>query len=89
MDAEFAGFVRGGGNDAALVSLAANDHGFAFQRWIEEFLDRDEEGVHVDVKDGLWEWSHDAQRGISSNSFGGEMHRSFAPLRMTEVKFLV
>ncbi len=52
VDAEFAGFVRCGGNDAALVALAADDYGFAFERRVEELFDRDEEGVHVDVEDG-------------------------------------
>ena len=33
--------------------MASDDHGFAFERGIEEFFHRDEEGVHIDVKDGF------------------------------------
>jgi len=53
MDAVFAGFVAGGGDDAALCAFAADDDGFAFECGVEEFFDGDEEGVHVDVEDGF------------------------------------
>ena len=55
MDSELAGFVGSGGDHSTLVALPANDNGFAFQRRIVEFLDRDEEGVHIDVEDGARE----------------------------------
>ncbi len=53
VDAEFAGCVGGGRDNAALVGLSADDHGLADERGIEEFFDGDEEGVHVDVEVGL------------------------------------
>ena len=52
MDAEFAGFVTGGGYDTALVGTASNDHGLAAEVGALEELNGDEEGVHVDVEDG-------------------------------------
>ena len=53
VDAEFARGVGRGRDDAALVGLAADDHGLAFERGIEELFDGDEEGVHVDVEVSL------------------------------------
>src|SRR5205814_4433985 len=53
MHAKLARFVRGGGDDAALVTLSTHHNGFAFQRWIEQFLDGNEEGIHVDVEDSF------------------------------------
>ena len=50
MNAVFAGFVAGGGNDAALVGTAADDNWFAAEVGAIEKLDGDEEGVHVDVE---------------------------------------
>ncbi len=50
--AKLAGFVTRGGADAALVALAADYNGLAFERWVVEFFHGDEEGVHVDVEDG-------------------------------------
>ena len=55
MDSEFARFVGGRGDDAALVALPADDDRLAFQRRVEEFFHGDEEGVHVDVEDGARE----------------------------------
>jgi hypothetical protein len=55
MDSEFASFVGGRGNDAALVALSANHDGFAFERGIEELFHGDKESVHVDVEDGAGE----------------------------------
>jgi hypothetical protein len=52
MDAEFAGFIAGGGDDAALVGTAAYDYGFAAEIGAIEEFDGDEEGVHVHVEDG-------------------------------------
>jgi hypothetical protein len=52
MDPEFAGFVAGGGNDAALVGAAADDNGLAAEVGALEEFDGDEEGVHVHVEDG-------------------------------------
>ena len=52
VDAEFAGFVAGGGDDTALVWPAADDNGFATEIGAFEEFDRDEEGVHVHVEDG-------------------------------------
>src|ERR1700733_4300487 len=53
MNAEFAGGVRSGRNDAALVGLSADDYGLTDERGIEELLDGDEEGIHVDVEISL------------------------------------
>ena len=53
MDTKFAGSVRSRRNNAALIPLASHDNRLAFQRGIEEFLDRDEERVHINVEDGL------------------------------------
>ncbi len=55
MDSELAGCIGGRGNHAALVALSADHDWLAFQRWIEEFFDGHEEGVHVDVEDGAGE----------------------------------
>ena len=52
VDTEFAGFVAGGGDDAALVGAAADDYRFAAKIGAVEEFDGDEEGVHVHVEDG-------------------------------------
>jgi hypothetical protein len=52
VDAEFAGFVAGGGDYAALVGAAADDNRFAAEIRAREEFDGDEEGVHVHVEDG-------------------------------------
>lgn len=52
VDAEFAGFVTGGGDDAALVWAATDNHRFAAEVGAVEEFDGDEEGIHVDVEDG-------------------------------------
>ena len=51
--AELAGLIGCGRDDAAFIALSAHHHGFSFQRRIRQFLHRHEEGVHVDVEDGL------------------------------------
>ena len=53
VNSEFARGVGRGRDDAALIGLSTDDHGFAFERGIEELFDGDEEGVHVDVEVGL------------------------------------
>ena len=55
MDSEFAGFIGGRGDHAALVALPTDHDGLALQRGIEELLHGDEEGVHIDVEDGAGE----------------------------------
>src|ERR1019366_4296399 len=40
------------------MSLAAHHHGLAFQRRVEQFFDRDEERVHIDMKNGAFGGSH-------------------------------
>ena len=50
MNTVFAGFVAGGGDDAALVGTAADDYWLAAEVGAIEKLDGDEEGVHVDMK---------------------------------------
>jgi len=50
MNAEFAGFVTGGGDYAAFIGTAADDHWFAAEVGTIEKLDRDKEGVHIDVE---------------------------------------
>jgi hypothetical protein len=60
MDTELASLVRGGGYDATLITLPSDDNSFAPQCGIEQFFDRHEEGVHIDVKDGfevIWQGS--------------------------------
>ena len=52
MDAEFAGFVAGGGDDAALIGAATDDDGFAAKIGPIEQFDGNEEGVHVHVENG-------------------------------------
>src|SRR5208337_2065071 len=52
VDTEFAGFVAGGGDYAALVGAAADHYGLAAEIGAGEEFDGDEEGVHVDVEDG-------------------------------------
>jgi hypothetical protein len=53
MDAELAGGIGGGGDDTALVGASADDDGLALEGRIEEFLDGDEEGVHVEMEAGF------------------------------------
>jgi hypothetical protein len=62
VDPEFSRFVRSGRDNAALMALTSHDHGLPFQRWIVEFLDRDEESIHVDVED------RSRKRGLTSDS---------------------
>ncbi len=50
MNAEFASRVAGRRNHAALVGLSADHDGLAFERWIVQLFDGDEEGVHVEMK---------------------------------------
>ena len=69
VDAEFAGFVAGGGDDAALIGTAANDHGFAAKIGALEQFDGDEEGVHVHVEDGRPGRNF---RSVTSILFGAE-----------------
>jgi hypothetical protein len=69
VDAEFAGFVAGGGDNAALVWAAADDNGLAAEVGAVEEFDGDEEGVHVDVEDGGDGWSF---RGVGGVVFGSE-----------------
>jgi len=52
VNTEFAGFVAGGGNDAALIGAASDDNGFAAEIGAVEEFDGDEEGIHVHVEDG-------------------------------------
>jgi hypothetical protein len=52
VDTEFAGFVAGGGDDAALVGASADDNGLAAEVGALEEFDGNEESVHVDVEDG-------------------------------------
>jgi hypothetical protein len=63
VDSEFAGFVAGGGNDAALVWAATNHNGLAAEVGAVEEFDRDEEGVHVNVEDGRVERSFNSVCG--------------------------
>src|SRR5215475_5562712 len=50
VNAEFAGFVAGGRDDAALIRASADDNGFAAQIGAIEEFHGDEEGIHVHVK---------------------------------------
>ncbi len=51
VNAEDPCLVRGGGDDAAPVRVAADDHGAAAQRRVARLLDGDEKRVQVDVED--------------------------------------
>src|SRR5579872_2446244 len=51
MDAEFSRFVAGRRHHAATFWVSTDDDGFTFQRGIGQFLHRNEERVHVNVKD--------------------------------------
>ena len=55
MHSELARFIRCRRDHAALVPLSADHDRLAFQRRIEQFFHRDEEGVHIDVEDGAGE----------------------------------
>jgi hypothetical protein len=55
MHAKFACGVRCRRDNAAFVALPSHDYGLAFERRVEEFFHGDEEGVHIDVKDGAGE----------------------------------
>src|SRR5438105_14186001 len=61
MHSELAGFVRGSRDYAAFVCPAADYDWLTAQRRIIEFFHRNEEGVHVHVKDGAGGGVH---RGI-------------------------
>jgi hypothetical protein len=52
MDAVFARLVAGGGDDAPLVGLPADDDWLATQLGPIEKLHRHEESVHVHMKNG-------------------------------------
>jgi len=43
--------IRCGRDHAALVALPADNDRLALQRRVKQFLDRHEEGVHIDVED--------------------------------------
>src|ERR1700720_2021150 len=55
---ELARFIRSGGDHSALMALAANDHGLAFERRIVKFFHRNEERVHIHVEDSAGESRH-------------------------------
>src|SRR5258707_8954635 len=63
MHAELPRGIGCGRDDAAFVALSAYDYRFAFQRWIEQFFYRAEEGVHIDMEDGARGGAHRSQRG--------------------------
>src|SRR5208282_265965 len=50
VNAEAARFVTGGGNHSALIALASDDNGQAFQFRARQQLDRNEKCVHIDVE---------------------------------------
>jgi len=52
VDAEFAGFVAGSGDYAALVGAATDNNRFAAEVGAPRSFYGDEEGVHVHVEDG-------------------------------------
>ncbi len=55
VNTEFTSFVGGGGDDSTLAALSADDDCLSLQRWVVELFYGDEEGVHIDVKDGAGE----------------------------------
>src|SRR5882762_1279117 len=63
MHAEPPRCVGCGRDYSSFVALSAYDYRFAFQRWIEQFFYGDEEGVHIDMKDGAWGGAHRSRRG--------------------------
>jgi len=65
VDAVFAGFVAGRGDDAALIGAAAYYDGLAAQFGTCEEFDGNEEGVHVHMENGRVE-----------RDFGGVLGRS-------------
>src|SRR5262245_33975036 len=52
MNPELPRSVRCGGHNPTLIRAAAHNYGFAFERWIEQLFDRNEECVHVQVEEG-------------------------------------
>ncbi len=82
VDAEFAGFIASGGDNAALVGAAADDHGLAAEVGAREEFDGDKECVHVHVEDGGLEGGFG---GVGSVVFGAEAcqiwHESSVRLR--------
>src|SRR5271166_378280 len=52
MYSELARLVRRRRYHAALVGPPADDYRLSLQRWIEQLLHRDKEGVHINMKDG-------------------------------------
>jgi hypothetical protein len=51
MNTESTRSVGSGSNNAPLIALPADHHGFALERWIEKLFNRDKERVHVDMTD--------------------------------------
>ena len=51
LDAVLAGFIAGGGDDSTLIRAPADDYRLAAKFGALEELDRNEEGVHVDMED--------------------------------------
>lgn len=49
-DAKSAGFVRGGGDHAAILGLPRNNYRLISQLWIERLLYRGKEGVQINVE---------------------------------------
>jgi hypothetical protein len=53
VNAEFAGFIGAGGDDAALVARRTDDDGFALELRLIVLLDCREEGIHVHMQYGF------------------------------------
>ena len=58
MHTEFPSFVGCSRDYTSFISLSSNDNRLAFQRWVEQLFYRNEESVHVNVKDGAWGGRH-------------------------------
>src|ERR1700680_3999381 len=65
MHAKFPRLVGCSRDHTALVALASDDDSLALQRGIKQLFHRDEESVHVDVKDSFDERGHKRIEGNS------------------------
>src|SRR5208337_439903 len=77
LDAELASFVAGGGNDAALIRSATNDHGFPPKFGALEEFHGHEKGVHVHMEDGSVQGSIAHFGGIVFGAEAGEVRHAF------------
>ena len=76
MDAEFARFVAGSGDNTALIGPAANDNGLAAEVGALEEFHGNEEGVHIHMEDGGVEREFTLFNGIVFGAKAGQVRHA-------------